>query len=93
MYITSSDCPNLLSVHTVPVSAYSLFLSITDVRSAVSGSWVIEIIKHDKEKYFILIQASFAILSCLSYPIIFRQSHLKASTTYRISSFGSCKTL
>lgn len=80
-------------MHSAPVLAYSLFLSITDVRSVVSGSWVIEIIKHDKERYLILTQAAFAILSCLSYSIILRQSLLKASTTYRISGFESCKTL
>lgn len=42
-----------------------------------------------KEKYLILTQASFSILSCLFYCIIFRKSHLKYSTMYRISGFGS----
>lgn len=42
-----------------------------------------------KEKYLILTQASFSILSCLIYCIIFRKSRLKSSTMYRISGFGS----
>lgn len=88
-YITRSDCPHVLSVHTALVLAYSLFLSITDVKSAVCGRWVIAVIKHEKEKYLILTQASFAILSCLFYCVIFRKSHLKSSTMYKISGFGS----
>lgn len=47
------------------------------------------VIKYEKEKYLILAQASFAILSCLFYCIIFRKSYLKSSTMYRISGFGS----
>lgn len=41
-----------------------------------------------KEKYLILTQASFSILSCLIYCIIFRKSRLKSSTMYRIPGFG-----
>lgn len=74
-------------MHTALVLAHSLFLSITDVKNAVSGRGVIAVIKHEKKN--ILIRASFAILSCLFYSIVFRKSHLKSSTTYRISGFGS----
>lgn len=76
-------------MHTDLVLGYSLFLSITDVMSAVSGRWEIAVIKYEKEEYLILTQASFAILSCLFYHIIFRKSHLKSRTMYRISGFGS----
>lgn len=76
-------------MHTALVLAYSLFLSITDVKNAVSGRRAIAVIKPEKKKYLILTQASFAILSCLFYSTVFRKSHLKSSTTYRISGFGS----
>lgn len=38
-------------MHTDLVLGYSLFLSITDVMSAVSGRWEIAVIKYEKEKY------------------------------------------
>lgn len=63
MYTTSLEYLNLLSVHAVPVLAYSLFLSITDARSGVYTIYVIAKIKYDKEEYIVLIQASFTLLS------------------------------